>query len=59
MIPLTRPITILIHEPIFPLLREIAEEKHDGNVSDYIRLMLYTELITQGKLRPELLKEIG
>lgn len=47
---MTRPITILIHEQAFESLRTVAEEKTKGSVSKYIRLLVYTELVHQGKI---------
>lgn len=58
-LPLTRPISIIIHEPIFPLLQEVTEDEYNGNISEYIRLLIYVDLVIRGKLTPKLLKELG
>jgi hypothetical protein len=58
-LPLTRPISITIHEPVFPLLQQVAEEDCNGNISEHIRLLIYADLVTRGKLNGKLLKELG
>lgn len=59
MLPLTRPISIIIHEPIYPLLQEVAMEDCEGNISEHIRLLIYSDLIVRGKLTQKLLKELN
>lgn len=58
-LPLTRPISIIIHEPVFPLLQAVAEDECGGNISEHIRLLIYMDLVTRGKLTTKLLKELG
>ena len=58
-LPLTHPISIIIHEPVFPLLQEVAMEDCGGNVSEHIRLLIYLDLVQRGKLTTRLLKELG
>lgn len=48
--PLTRPVTIMIHEQAYDSLRQAAKDKCKGSVSRYIRLLLYTELVSKGKI---------
>ena len=58
-LPLTRPISLTIHEPVYELLLTAAEEDSHGNVSDYIRILVYLDLVRRGLLGGKLLKEIG
>lgn len=48
--PLTRPVTIMIHEQAYDSVRLAAKDKCNGSVSRYIRLLLYTDLVRTGKI---------
>lgn len=48
--PLTRPVTIMIHEQAYDSLRLAAKDKCKGSVSKYIRLLLYAKLVSDGKI---------
>jgi hypothetical protein len=43
--PLTRPITITVHEQVYDAIKEAADAKTKGSVSKYLRLLLYTDLV--------------
>lgn len=58
-IPLTRPLSLTIHEPVYPLVITAAEEDHKGNISDYVRTVIYLDLVRRGILNGKLIKEIG
>lgn len=38
---MTRILNLWVHEEMYPHMREVAEDKHDGNLSEMIRLILY------------------
>lgn len=58
-VPLTHPISLFVHEQIIPILKEVATESYDGNVSEFLRMTIYTELYTRGKLPLGLIKGLG
>lgn len=57
--PMTRNLSLVIHERVYPSLRDYAEEKYDGNINLAVRLLVYAELIKSGHLNIELVKEIS
>lgn len=59
MIPLTRPISLMIHEPVHDFIKEAAEQDAGGNMSDYIRILIYTDLLKRHLLPPDLLSELS
>ena len=59
MIPLTRPISLMVHEPVADLIKEAAEQDAGGNQSDYIRILIYTDLLKRQLLKPELLGQLS
>ena len=58
MIPMTRPISLVIHEQAYEALRSLAEETTRGSVSRYIRLQIYKSLIEQRKLPMSFIEEL-
>lgn len=58
-VPLTHPLSLFIHEQIVPIIKEVADEQYDGNVSEFIRLTIYAELVVRGKLPITTIKELG
>lgn len=57
-VPLTKPITIVIHEQIFPSLVILAADLAKGSISKTIRLLIYTELLRRGLIDMALIEEI-
>jgi hypothetical protein len=49
-IPLTRPVTITIHEPMFIPTKLLAAEMTQGSVSELIRMLLYNALLKSNKI---------
>lgn len=58
-VPLTHPVSFFVHEEIVPLIQELADEEYKGNKSDLIRLLVYAELLTKGKLNINRIRELG
>lgn len=42
---ITRPVPITIHPEMYPAVRKAAIERHDGNISDFIRTITYKWLL--------------
>jgi hypothetical protein len=58
-IPLTRPVTITIHEPMFLPLKSLAEDMTEGSVSELLRLLLYNALLSKGKITSDDIRRLG
>lgn len=54
----TKTISVVIHQQIYPLLRDLADEKADGSMSTLIMVLIYAELVKHGKLNHEQVKEL-
>ena len=57
-IPVTRPITIVVHEQVFPQIRSLADEMCHGSVSRAVRLLLYAEMLRRGLIDMSLIREL-
>lgn len=58
MIPKTRPITVVIHEPVFEPLRLLAEETTGGSVSKLVCYLILNELLRCHKISEELVSQL-
>lgn len=45
MIPLTRPISVMFHQPIALKVQEVADDEYDGKMSEYIRQLVLLDLL--------------
>lgn len=54
-LPVTRPITTLIHEPVYKPLQSLAATVCNGSMSELIRLLLYKQLLEVGAINQTLL----
>lgn len=52
--PLTRKVSITLHEIAYPALLRLAEEDTEANVNRAVRQLIYRELIQREFLTPEL-----
>lgn len=57
-IPKTRPVSFVIHETMFEPMRKLAELKANGSVSELIMLILYTQLIKEGIVKTDEIREL-
>lgn len=58
-IPMTRPVTITIHEPMFEPMKRLAEEYANGSVSELLRMLLYSKLMNKKYITKETFKLVG
>lgn len=58
-LPMTRPVTITIHEPMFQPMKQMAEQYANGSVSELLRMMLYSKLLEKKLITPKLFKMVG
>lgn len=58
-IPLTRPVSLTIHESMMEPLRKMAEDRTEGSVSEMIRLCIYAELLNKGYISKQDIKRLG
>lgn len=58
-IPLTRPVTIMLHEPVFRLIKDVADDETNSNISDYIRSIVYADLLKRRVLTIEQAAELS
>lgn len=57
--PMTRPVSLTIHEPMFMPMLALADLKCDGSVSELLRLLLYAELLKEGIITTDDILELG
>ena len=53
--PLTRKITLNIHEAAYPALQKLAAEYHDANINRAVRQLIYQELVRHQLMSPDML----
>lgn len=58
-IPMTRPVTITIHEPMFEPMKRMAEEYANGSVSELLRMLLYSKLMDKKYITTQDFKRMG
>lgn len=58
-LPMTRPVTITIHEPMFEPMKRLAEQYSNGSVSELLRMLLYSKLMEKGFITTETFKLVG
>lgn len=58
-LPMTRPVSLTIHEPMFMPMLKLADDKYDGSVSELLRLLLYAKLLELGYITQADLLELG
>jgi hypothetical protein len=46
--PITRGISVTVHERMYPFIKKAARESKDGNVNEYIRMLIYKDLKERG-----------
>lgn len=56
--PYTRNITVTFQESIYPLIKEAANRTRDGNVNEYIRMLVHQDLKNKGLLTAEIAVEV-
>lgn len=57
--PMTRPVSLTIHEPMFMPMLALADLKCDGSVSELLRLLLYAELLKEGIITTDDILRLG
>lgn len=58
-IPMTRPVPITIHEPMFEPMKKMATDYANGSVSELLRMLLYSKLMEKGYISAETFKLVG
>lgn len=58
-LPMTRPVTITIHEPMFEPMKRLAEQYANGSVSELLRMLLYSKLMDRGLITGDDFKRMG
>lgn len=58
-VPLTRPVSLTIHESMFEPLQKAAKDETEGSVSEWIRLRIYAHLLNKGYIDKQDIKRLG
>lgn len=58
-VPLTRPVSLTIHESMFEPLQRAAKDETDGSISEWIRLRIYAHLLNTGRITPQDIQRLG
>lgn len=58
-VPLTRPVSLTIHESMFEPLQKAAKDETEGSVSEWIRLRIYAQLLNKGYITTKDIRRLG